>query len=259
MDPAFYLGLFIGIGSMVASILVENGELMAYMNIGAFIIIGGGTLGATTLSVGVEEMRRLPALLKIAARRYENEDEQGYIDTIISFARIARKEGLLALEWKVEELDDPFLKKSLHMVVDGYPVEKTGELLDAEIAAIKKRHARAADIFVKMGGYAPTMGIIGTVLGLVNMLMSLGDGGSGKLGGAVAVAFIATLYGILSANLIFLPIAANLKAKSEKELAYKAMVVEGVLAMQQGETPRFMEARLKIMLEPQRDLKGANK
>lgn len=248
MDFGFYFGIIFGIGSLLASILVEKGNLAAYVNIGAFIIIIGGTLGATVISVGINEINRLPAVLRVASRDDRQYETPGLADIIVRFARIARKEGLLALEPLLDDVSDSFLKKGLQMVVDGFSADNIADLLEAELASLRRRHTTAAEMFQKMGGYAPTMGIIGTVLGLVNMLISLGDGNSAGLGSAVAVAFIATLYGIFSANLVFLPIASNLMRKSDKEIAYKQVILEGVLDLQSGENPHFMESKLTVLL-----------
>ena len=249
MDFGFFLGILFGIGSLIAAVLVEKGNLTAYLNLGAFLIIVGGTLGATVISVGISEINRLPAILRIASRNPRwDYDHRTFIDTLVTLAQISRREGLLALEQRLEEVEDPFLKKGLQMVVDGFSGDNIADLMEADLAATKRRHATAVETFIKMGGYAPTMGIIGTVLGLVNMLISLGQGDSASLGGAVAVAFIATLYGILSANLIFLPIAANLKKKSDEEVAFKRSMLEGILTLHAGESPRFIGEKMTAML-----------
>ncbi|MDH4099441.1 MAG: MotA/TolQ/ExbB proton channel family protein [Nitrospirota bacterium] len=249
MDIGFYLGILFGIGSLVTAVLVDKGDLTAYLNIGAFLIIVGGTLGATVISVGVSEINRLPAILKIASRNARsNYNGEAFVTTLVALAQIARREGLLAIEQKLEQVEDLFLRKGMQMVVDGLTSDNIADIMEAELGAIRRRHTAAAETFLKMGGYAPTMGIIGTVLGLVNMLISLGHGDSSSLGGAVAVAFIATLYGILSANLIFLPIAANLKKKSDEEISFKRTMIEGVLTLHSGESPRFIEEKMTAML-----------
>lgn len=249
MDLGFYFGIVFGIGSLVASILVEKGSLAAYVNIGALIIIIGGTLGATVISVGINEINRLPAILRVASRDGRQYETAEFVDIIVRLSRVARKEGLLALEPRLDDVSEPFLKKGLQMVVDGFSADNITDLLEAELASLRRRHNTATEIFQKMGGYAPTMGIIGTVLGLVNMLISLGEGDSAGLGSAVAVAFIATLYGIFSANLIFLPIASNLMRKSDNEIAYKQVILEGVLDLQSGENPHFVESKLNVLLD----------
>lgn len=248
LDFGFYFGIVFGIGSLIAAILVEKGSLAAYVNIGAFIIIIGGTLGATVISVGINEINRLPAILRVASRGGRPYETAELVDVIVRLSRIARREGLLALEPRLDEVSEPFLKKGLQMVVDGYSADNITDLLEAEMASLKRRHNAAAEIFQKMGGYAPTMGIIGTVLGLVNMLISLGEGNSAGLGSAVAVAFIATLYGIFSANLVFLPISSNLMRKSDDEISYKQVILEGVLDLQCGENPHFMASKLTTLL-----------
>lgn len=248
MDLAVVTGLFLGIGSIVTSIILEKGHLSAYFNIGAFIIIVGGTFAATTISTSLNEMLRLPKLLKIVFSRKNEGNFENIIDMMSSMALLIRKEGILAIEKKLEEVDDPILRRGLQMIADGEDSSVISEVINAEINAMESRHEKGINIFSMMGGYAPTMGIIGTVLGLVNMLMSLGANGNESLGKSVAIAFIATLYGILFANIILLPISSNLKFKSGNEILEKELILQGLLALQSGLSPKMVEERMKAYI-----------
>ena len=167
------------------------------------------------------------------------------IQALVRAAQRARKDGILALEEIAEDpRTDPFLASGVRLVVDGADEASVREILRAEIAAMKRRHQRGISLLESMGGYAPTMGIIGTVLGLVHVLSKLGEGGTDGLGEGIAIAFIATLYGIFSANVLFLPLAGNLQAKSAEEAFRREMVVEGILGIQAGHNPHILELRL---------------
>ena len=248
MDIGRIAGVAIGLGSMIISIFMEGGQLVAYWNIAAFIIIAGGSLSAVMLAVGLSEAKRMPALVKITFFKEKTPDAKKLLKTLVELANIVRKDGYMGLEPKIKSISDPFLKSGLKAIADGFNESSIVELLETEIQNMSKRHKSGAEIFNMIGGYAPTMGIIGTVLGLVNMLMHMGDLGSAGLGHAVAVAFIATLYGIIFANLIFLPMGSALKMKSDKEIAHKRVILRGVLLLHAGESPRNLEDKIKAML-----------
>lgn len=248
MDLAVITGLFLGIGSVLTAIVLEKGQLSAYFNFAAFLIIMGGTFAATTISTSIKEILKLPVLLKIVFTKNNKNDFDETIHLISSMATLMRKEGILAIEKKINEVDDSILKKGLQMVVDGEDSSIISELINAEINAMEARHEKGINMFSMMGGYAPTMGIIGTVLGLVNMLMSLGANGGESLGKSVAVAFIATLYGILFANIILLPISSNLKAKSSSKILEKELILQGIIGLQSGLSPKLVEERMKSFL-----------
>jgi chemotaxis protein MotA len=167
------------------------------------------------------------------------------IQTVVRAAQRARKDGILALETMAEDPAlEPFLARGLRLIVDGADEAAVGHIMRAEIAAMQRRHQRGIALLESMGGYAPTMGIIGTVLGLVHVLSKLGDGGTEGLGEGIAIAFIATLYGIFSANVLFLPLAGNLQGKSAEEAFRREMVLEGILGIQAGHNPHLLELRL---------------
>jgi chemotaxis protein MotA len=246
VDLAIPVGLAIGLAGIIGSVLVEGGSLLAFVNLSAFLIIGGGTLGAAMVSTTVKDVLRIPHLVRKALWGWVGTDSAVLILTLVEAAQRARKDGILALEeMGSDPATDPFLARGIQLVVDGAEEASVREILKAEIAAMRRRHQRGIVLFDSMGGFAPTMGIIGTVLGLVHVLAKLGESGTEGLGAGIAVAFIATLYGIFSANVLLLPMAGNLRAKSEEEAFRREMVMEGVLGIQAGHNPHMLEARLR--------------
>lgn len=165
---------------------------------------------------------------------------------MVEMARRARRGGVLSLEEEAQAINDPFLKKGILLVVDGTDPELVRNVLDIDLAMTEKRHSSNYSALEAMGGYAPTMGIIGTVMGLVNVLAHLED--PSKLGSAIAVAFIATFYGVASANLLWLPLASKLKKRSEDEMVLRQMMLTGILSIQAGDSPRVVEDKLKSFL-----------
>ena len=170
------------------------------------------------------------------------------IEAVVRFATTARKEGLLSLENELATLDDPFLRKGIELVVDGTDSELIREIMQTEIECQAERHREGARLFMTMGGLAPTLGVTGTVMGLIHMMAKIND--PSTMGPAIASAFLATLYGVASANLLFLPIANKLTARSRQEHGVREMILEGLLALQAGETPIAIQQRLQSFLEP---------
>jgi chemotaxis protein MotA len=170
------------------------------------------------------------------------------IQILVSFAERARREGLLALEEQARDIDDPFLQKGIQLAVDGTDPELVPAILETEIAYLGERHTAGASILSTMGGFAPTLGVIGTVAGLVHMMANLSDPGS--MGPAIASAFIATLYGVSSANLVFLPLGNKLKQRNGIEILLREIQIEGILSIQAGDNPRVVEEKLKAFLDP---------
>ena len=248
MDSGTLVGLIVAFAALGGSVVLEGGSLRALVSTPAALIVFGGTLGATLISVPIRDFLRLPALLKLAfLPRLVN-----HADTareIVRLAGLARRKGLLQLESEVADLHDPFLAKGLALVIDGTDADMIRETMETEVAAMESRHKAGARIFTLMGGLAPTLGVTGTVMGLVNMLANINDPGS--MGPAIATAFLATLYGVASANLIFLPIAAKLGARSAEEMHLCEILLEGLMSVQAGHSPMVVEERLKSFLKPQ--------
>ncbi|MCX7622811.1 MAG: flagellar motor protein [Thermomicrobium sp.] len=246
MDLATILGIVLGFGALISAFVLEGGHLSSLIGITAYMIIFGGTFGATMASYGLKDMLGLPKLI-MKAIKTPPDRRLVLVEEIVKLAEIARRDGLLALE--NHPIEDPFLKRGIMLVVDGTDAELTEQILAADVEAMEQRHARGYGIFQTMGGFAPTMGIIGTVMGLVHVLSSLKDPES--LGPAIAVAFLATLYGVATANLLWLPLHNKLKLRSKEEVAEKQLIIEGVLGIQAGENPRMLREKLLVHLPPQ--------
>jgi chemotaxis protein MotA len=241
MDLMTLLGFILGFGSLIAAFLVEGGKITALYSFSALLIVLGGTLGANAVSFGLEDFKRAPKLLTISFkdRKYNFND---LIQQFVGFADQARREGILSLENNLEQIDDNLLKTGLQLIIDGIETPVFRDLLENEISYMEERHERGISFFETAGGFSPTMGIIGTVMGLVHVLghMSTPE----ALAPAIAVAFIATLYGVSLANLFWLPVASKLKAKSKEEILYHSLTVEGLLSVQEKENPNFIREKL---------------
>lgn len=251
------VGLFLGLTVIVGSIIL-SGELKGFISLSAFLVTIVGSLMALAISEPIDNMKRLPVMLKIAfSEKTENKAE--LIDLFIELSKKAKKEGFNSLEESIEGIDDKFLERGLLMVIDAMDVEMIKEILNLEIEVSDERHTDGQRLFKKWGEYAPAFGMLGTIIGLVNMLGNLQDATSIGLG--MAVALVTTFYGALFANLMLLPIASNLENKSNEEINTKAMMIEGILAIQNGLNPMMIEEKLQTFLAPKERLarkKGEN-
>ncbi|MHB9144824.1 MAG: motility protein A [Symbiobacteriia bacterium] len=248
MDISTIAGLGLALVALGISLTLEGGNFAQLINVSALILIMGGTVGATMISFSLEEMMALPKLIGKAFSGKED-DTTRVIDQIVTLVEKARREGLLTLQNDIKNLDDAFLIRGIELVVDGTDPQAVRSILETDIAFMEKRHKAGAGILDTAGGYAPTMGIIGTVMGLVNVLSHLNEG-TDKLGPAIANAFLATFYGIFSANVFFLPLGGKLKAKSATEVLRRELILEGVLSLQAGESPRIVREKLEVFLPP---------
>ena len=241
----------IGIGGAFAllllSVLMEGGNPMSFLNIPALLIVIGGTTGATIASTRASGIKAMATGAKLAFKG-EEINLPATIESMVSLSEKARRDGLLALEDDVEALGDPFAKKGIQLVVDGADSELVRAILAGEIDGMSARHNHVAKIFATAGGFAPTLGILGTVMSLVHVLENLDK--PSALGHSIAGAFIATLYGVGSANLIFLPISNKLKELSAEELLYREMMLEAILSIQAGDNPRMLAEKLDTFLPP---------
>ncbi len=235
------IGIAIALVAVLVSAVMEGTSPASFVNVSAILIIFGGTFGAAIASYSLQEFTAVPRLVALSARpRTSNVTELRA--TLVGFAEQARREGLLSLESAAERVADPFVRRGLQMVIDGLEPDTVEEILEIDIEATQRRHQKGISLFQSMGGYAPTMGIIGTVMGLVSVLSHLSD--PGHLGESIAVAFIATLIGISSANILWLPIASNLRQKDAAETAERRMAMVGIMAIQAGENPRIVSQKL---------------
>jgi len=247
MDITTLLGLVIAWSALAISVTIEGGHLSAFVNLPAAVIVFGGTFGATTIGLPWRQAASIPHVLMRAffGRRV---DSLQVIELLTDLIRRARKEGVLALEGEIANISNEFLRSGIQLVIDGTSQELLSDILGRELRAMKARHSMGQNIFDTLGGFAPTLGIIGTIMGLIHALGALEN--PEDMGHLIAGAFVATLYGVSIANLIFLPIANKLKANSEEELSAYRLAVEGILALQAGESPRVAAARMRCFLSP---------
>jgi chemotaxis protein MotA len=242
----------VGIGGafvmLLLGVILEGGNPAAFINIPAFIVVIGGTCCVMLASSSMEQAASVPKLAILAFTGGTSVDRPAAAKQMVGLAEKARREGLLALEAQLEEVDDPFTRKGVSLIVDGTDSSVVETILRSEIDGMAMRHAKNAKLFATLGGFAPTLGILGTVLSLVHVLENLSN--PGALGHSIAGAFIATLYGVGSANIVFLPIGNRLKGLSEVEVMYREMILEGVLALQAGDNPSMLAERLDTFLDP---------
>jgi chemotaxis protein MotA len=241
------IGIVISLVGIAIGATMEGTNVMVVLNIPAISIVLIGTLGATIAACGLQAHIRLPAIYKKVIMP-EDLDLPGRVKELVSFAEQARRDGLLSLDEALHDVEDPYIKKGLQLVVDGTDPELVAEVLESENDAMRQRHAAGRASFEKAGGYAPTMGIIGTVFGLIHVLQHLDA--PETLGPSISSAFIATLIGVASANVIYLPIGSRLKALSAEELHFRQLTLEGVLAIQAGDNPRVVEEKLMAYVPP---------
>jgi len=246
MDIVSVVGIIGGISACIGAVLLEQIGIVGsgYLNIPGMVIIGSGTILATGSMFTMKELMKVPAQLKVMFFNKE-EDPREIIETMIAFAQKARREGLLALEADIENVKDPFFRKGMQLVVDGVDPELIEEILDIELTNMKHRHKLGEDIFMSAGGISPTMGILGAIMGLTGALSKMGGGDIMTTVHSLAIAFIASFYGVGLANLVLIPIAMKLKKLSENEVFVKELIITGVLSIQAGDNPRIVEEKLK--------------
>jgi chemotaxis protein MotA len=256
MDLATVAGLAIAIISCILTVILEGGNPLSLVNLPAAVVVFGGTLGATMASFSMSHATKFVQWFMIAMKE-DKKDARETITTIVQLAETARREGILKLESAIDEIEDDFLRQGITLVVDGTDYEVTKTILYTEIDLMKERHQAGAKFFQTAGGFGPTLGIIGTVMGLVNVLSHLEE--ASNLGHSIATAFIATFYGVASANLIWLPISNKLKLRSAEESLTRDIIAEGILAIQAGESPRIIGDRLTSFLPPSERAKEEEK
>ncbi|HEO72381.1 MAG TPA: motility protein A [Candidatus Hydrogenedentes bacterium] len=247
MDIATIIGLIAGVGLVVITIIV-GGNPGVFWNAPSIVIVLGGTLAATFLNYPLSDVLRVFNTVKNAFIHRET-NPAGLIEKLVNFATIARREGILALESHAGEAGDEFLEKSIQLAIDGTAPELIKDILTTEIAFMEDRHALGQGVLNAMGTYSPAFGMIGTLIGLVQMLATLDD--PSKIGAGMAVALLTTLYGALMANVVFLPAAGKLRVRTANELLCKEVIIEGILSIQSGDNPRVVEQKLKSFISPQ--------
>jgi chemotaxis protein MotA len=242
------IGIMICIVAMMVADVLDGGSPAAFLNPSAILLIFGATFGATMASTSVKQFMTFPKLLGLSMKPRVSDIDQ-IREMLVKFAERARREGLLALEGDVEAVEDPFIRHGLQMVIDGLEPDTVEEILEIEIESMQARHMKGIDMFAKMGGYSPTFGVLGTVMGLVSVLANLAD--PAGLGESIATAFIATLFGVGAANILWLPISANLKGKDQAEAQERRLALAAILAIQAGDNPRIVAQKLRAHAGPE--------
>jgi chemotaxis protein MotA len=256
MDIATIIGILLGFGAIIGGQVLEGGHVSALVQPTAAVIILGGTLGATFVSFPMEQIIQALKDIRKAFIPSSN-DPEAVIRDMIGYAAKARKNGLISLEQESQNISDQFTKKGLSLVVDGIDPQKLRETLEVELATFEEHNKVSAEVFEAAGGYSPTIGIIGAVLGLIHVMNNLSD--SANLGKGIAVAFVATIYGLMVANLVCLPIATKLKMRLKEQMQRMEMVIEGLISIQNGENPHFIEQKLRSFMGSGHEVKPVEK
>ena len=246
MDILSIIGVVLALVAIIGGNLLEGGHTSSLMQATAFLIVAGGTFGAVLLQTSLRSFLRamrmsLWVLMPPKSQRMEQ------LERILEWSQIARKDGLLGLETASEEEDDLFARKGLQLLVDGSEPESIRAILEVELNTYEHEDLMGAKVFEAAGGYAPTIGILGAVMGLIHVMENLAD--PSRLGPGIAVAFVATIYGVGMANLFLLPIANKLKAIVNEEVQTREMLIEGIVAIAEGENPRTIESKLQGYLQ----------
>lgn len=248
LDPLLLGGLLLTLVAIALSMVIDGNSLGALLSPGALLLVLGGSVGVSLMGVQIADLKRVPGAIRVALRGRAPDGEQ-HLTTLARCAETARREGVLALERRLDEVDDDFLRQGLQLVVDGSDADQVRERLEIDLTALERRHESAQRFFRALGGFGPTIGMIGTVIGLVNMLHNLED--PEQLGMGMALALLTTLYGVLFANLVFLPFASKLERLHELEVRARDIACEGVVAVQAGASPRLLVERLEGYLPPE--------
>lgn len=244
MDLATVIGLVLGIGAVIGGAMLEGLHIQSLIQPTAALIVLGGTFGAAFISFPMPVVSQSIKVLKDVFTPPDNPEKM--IDVVLEFATRARKNGILALEEDSKNSKDPFLGKALTLCVDGVEPKDVEEMLEIELATYEEHAKQSAEFYEAAGGYAPTIGIIGAVLGLIHVMSNLSD--TSKLGAGIAVAFVATIYGLVVANIICLPFATKIKMRIKAEVQRREMLTAGIIGIQQGSNPRLIEERMKSYL-----------
>ncbi|MDD5676234.1 MAG: MotA/TolQ/ExbB proton channel family protein [Chitinivibrionales bacterium] len=253
MELATILGIILGFGGLATGFAIEKGNFAALLGISPMFIVFGGTLGAVMTQYTLKDILHLPAFLKEAILKPKggSSELKNLIEVIVALAEKARREGILSLEMDItgqlsDAKYDPMLKKGVRLMVDGTEPELIKDMMENEIYIYEHQKKTAVGVFEAAGGFSPTMGIIGTVMGLIQVLGNMSN--PDDLAKSVALAFIATLYGVSFANLVYLPLAGKLKGKMQKEILQKELLQAAILSIQSGENPRILREKLEVFI-----------
>jgi len=248
MDIATLVGLILAVVGIVGGNILEGGNPAALINIPGFMIVVVGTLGAVMISQPLSVMIGLPKFILKAFMGGQKHDSAASVDLFVTMADKARREGLLALEGDVGNIHDPFTRKGVQLMIDGTDPELLREIMEIEAESMKHRHENNFAALEFMGGIAPTIGVLGAVMGLMGVMAHLDE--PDHIGPGIATAFVATFYGVFTANVLWLPLAGKLKSNSKTELHALNVVIEGLMSIQSGDNPRIVREKLEGFLEP---------
>ncbi len=258
MDIGAIVGIIVGVGGILLGFVLEEGNPASLIHeISPLIIVFGGTLGCVILSYPISELKKIPGGLKTAFTLTKN-DPVAIINKLAELSEKARKDGLLSLEQDAQSNDNELIKKGLALVVDGIETEVIKDILIRETELRESIKESVAKIFEAAGGFGPTMGVLGTVMGMVQVLSTMNED-PGGLGAKIAVAFLATFFGVGAANLLFLPIATRIKSKAESDTMINDLIIEGLLSIQAGENPRIIKEKLNLSLLEELNGKGGKR
>lgn len=242
MDKATWIGLAVGVGGILLGNMLEGGHINSLLQLTAFVIVMAGTIGAVMVSHSADDLKAGMEMAKTAFSESNSNAEQN-IRQIVDLSRIAKKETILELEKYLPQIGDSDLKNIVRSVIDGLDASTIRDLYETQFDFQEEKKLAAVKVWTDAGGFAPTIGIIGAVLGLIHVMGNLSD--TSKLGAGIAVAFVATVYGVASANLIFLPLSNKLKRKVTNNTRERLMLIEGGIMLLEGKNPAVIEQKLK--------------
>ena len=247
MDLSTVIGTFLGFGLIGFSMATGPGGLGSFIHVSSLMIVFGGTISVTMMNFPMADVK---GLIKVVLRTYlfKLNTPAQEIERVIEYANLARKEGLLALEGKLGEVDDAFFGKGIQLVIDGFSADTVRDIMELEADWQRQRHSAGKKMLDALGTFAPAFGMIGTLVGLVQMLQNLSN--PSQIGGGMATALLTTLYGAMAANMVFLPLAGKLEVRAKEEGLLRDLMVEGIIAIQSGEKPQLIKEKLKSFLAP---------
>jgi chemotaxis protein MotA len=248
MELSTIIGLVVALASLVVGLIMGGGAVQKLFDPGSLLIVLGGTIGAVCISYPLKTVLGLPRVLALAFRQGKA-DMQEMIDLLVNLAQRARRDGLLTLEESVQGMDNEFLRKGLMLVIDGIDSSTVRDILQTDLDMMNERHQIGIGMLEAMGTFSPAMGLIGTVMGLVNALGNMTD--PDALASAVSVAFLTTLWGCFAANVLWFPLANKLRSGDEAEYGVRRLMIEGVLGIQAGQSPRIIREKLDSFLAPE--------
>jgi chemotaxis protein MotA len=246
MDLATLIGVFVAF-ALLGYAIVAGGSPQAYVDVPSVMIVIGGAMGASMIDVPGARLKAMGKVLGKAVK-HKATSPQKLIEDLVSYAEVARRDGILSLESMCKEIEDPFIVRGIQMAVDGTDPELIEQIMSTELDNLMERHDQGRTIFATLGKYAPAFGMIGTLIGLVAMLANMSD--PSTIGGGMAVALLTTMYGAILANVVFLPIADKLASRSSEEVLTKTIIIKGVMSIQSGDNPRIVEQKLSTFLPP---------